>query len=341
MLASDLHVHLDGSLRDGTLVALARDAGLIPATAGDDEFVRRLRFRPGMSLASCLSRFDVTVGLLQTRRALERVAGELVSDCYLDGVRHAEIRFCPALHTREGLSTGDAVTAVLRGAEQGIGEALGSAPEDRMSARVVISVLEGMSEEEADGLVDLAIGFTGVGVVGVDLAGDEALFDAARYARPFSRAKDAGLGVTVHAGESGAAGNVEAAVRILGADRIGHGVGAAADPRTMSLLADRGIAVEVCLSSNLHTGAVESLSAHPLCRFIDAGVPVALATDNRFFSATSLSREYDLAVNETSASPQLVAQSVLTSADAAFLPDDDRSALHELYRSSLGPTRSE
>jgi adenosine deaminase len=341
MLASDLHVHLDGSLRDDTLVALSRDAGLIPATGDGDEFARRLRFRPGMSLSSCLSRFDVTVGLLQTRRALERVARELVCDSYLDGVRHAEIRFCPALHTREGLPEGDALTAVLRGIEQGVGEALASAPADRLSARVVISVLEGMSEEEARALVDLAIGFADLGVVGVDLAGDEALFDAARYARPFARAADAGLGVTVHAGEGGDAGNVAAAVEVLGADRIGHGVGAASHPDTMSLLADRNVAVEVCLSSNLHTGAVESIGAHPLCTLVEAGVPVALATDNRFFSATSLSHEYELAISEAGASPEVVARSVLTGASAAFLPDDDRAALHELYGSSLGPARSE
>lgn len=323
------------------MVALSRDAGLIPATADGNEFARRLRFRPGMSLSSCLSRFDVTVGLLQTRRALERVARELVCDCYLDGVRHTEIRFCPVLHTREGLSRTDALTAVLRGAEQGVGEALASAPADWMSARVVISVLEGMSEEEAGALVDLAIGFADLGVVGVDLAGDEALFDPSRYARSFACAADAGLGVTVHAGEGGDAGNVAAAVGILGADRVGHGVSAASDPGTMSLLADRDVAVEVCLSSNLHTGAVGSLGAHPLCTLVEAGVPVALATDNRFFSGTSLSHEYELAISETGASQELVARSVLTSADAAFLPDEDRAALHELYGSSLGPARSE
>jgi adenosine deaminase len=211
MLASDLHIHLDGSLRDDTLVALSRDAGLIPATADADEFVRRLRFRPGMSLRSCLTRFDITVGLLQTRRALERVARELVCDCYMDGVRHAEIRFCPVLHTRKGLSSDDAVMSVLRGAERGIGEALASAPADRMSTRVIISVLQGMSEEEARELVDLAIGLMDFGVSGVDLAGDEALFDPTRYARSFARAAEAGLGVTVHAGEGGDAGNVAAA----------------------------------------------------------------------------------------------------------------------------------
>ncbi|MFH1690184.1 MAG: adenosine deaminase [Candidatus Eisenbacteria bacterium] len=335
MLASDLHIHLDGSLRDATLIALSREAGLIPSTVDDDGFTRELRFRTGMSLASCLGRFDVTVGLLQTRRALERVARELVCDCYLDGVRHTEIRFCPTLHTREGLSPSDAVMAVVSGTEQGVGEALSGAPGDRMSARVILSVLEGMSEEETGELVDLAIGFADSLVAGVDLAGDEALFDAARHARPFARAADSGLGVTVHAGEEGDAGNVTAAVEILRANRIGHGVSAASDAGVMSLLADRNVAVEVCLSSNLHTGAVESLNAHPLCRLVDAGVPVALATDNRFFSHTTLSQEYELAAAEAGAGQETLARSVLTSADAAFLPSDDRTGLRELYASSL------
>ena len=336
MLASDLHAHLDGSLRSDTLVALAREAGLIPATSGADEFTRGLRFRTGMSLASCLDRFDVTVGLLQTRRALERVARELVCDCYLDGVRHVEIRFCPLLHTREGLSAAEAVTAVVSGTEQGTGEAPSGAPGDLMSARVILSVLEGMSEEQTRELVDLAIGFSDSLVCGVDLAGNEALFDATRHARPFARAADAGLGVTVHAGEEGGASNVTAAVEVLGANRIGHGVAAATDAEVMSLLAIRNVAVEVCLSSNLHTGAVESLAEHPLCRLARAGVPVALATDNRFFSDTTLSHEYELAAAGAGADRDVIARSVLTSADAAFLPGEDRQALRELYVSSLG-----
>jgi adenosine deaminase len=335
MLASDLHIHLDGSLRDETLISLSREAGLIPSTVDGDGFTRELRFRTGMSLASCLGRFDVTVGLLQTRRALERVARELVCDSYLDGVRHVEIRFCPALHTREGLSPGDTVLAVVSGTEQGVDEALSGAPGDRMSARVILSVLEGMSEEEARRLVDLAIGFADSLVAGVDLAGDESLFDAARYARPFARAADAGLGVTVHAGEEGDASNVTVAVEVLRANRIGHGVSAATDAGVMSLLADRNIAVEVCLSSNLHTGAVQSLDTHPLCMLVDAGVPVALATDNRFFSHTTLSQEYELAAAEAGAGRETIARSVLTSADAAFLPSADRAALRALYASSL------
>jgi adenosine deaminase len=340
MLASDLHVHLDGSLRDETLVSLSREAGIVPSSIDDDEFARKLRFRPGMSLRSCLGRFDVTVGLLQTRRALERVACELVCDCYRDGVRHAEVRFCPVLHTREGLSPEDVVKAVLGGLERGTGEAVAGTSDEWMSARAIISVLEGMSEEEAAGLVNLAIGFADSWVAGVDLAGDEALFDAAKYARPLARAADAGLGVTVHAGEGADAANVTAAVEVLGAARIGHGVSAASDQDVMSLLAERNVTVEVCLSSNVHTGAVGSVEEHPFLILAEAGVPVALATDNTFFSSTTLSREYELAAG-AGATPNVIAGAVLASADAAFLPEEDRAALRRLYASSLNPTREQ
>jgi len=341
MLASDLHVHLDGSLRESTLVALAREVGLAPSSDDGSEFARRLRFSPGMSLTSCLSRFEVTVGLLQTKRALERVAAELVADCYLDGVRHAELRFCPALHTREGLSQADAVTAVMSGLQVGTAQATASAPGDRMSAVVVVSVLEGMSEEQTGELVDLAIRFADSGVAGVDLAGDEALFDPERHARPFSRASDAGLGVTVHAGEGGDASNVVAAVEELGANRIGHGVSASTDAGAMALLADRNVAVEICLSSNLHTGAVESLASHPLCVLANAGVPVVLATDNRFFSNTTLSHEYELAGAEAGAGAEILLGSIRTSAEAAFLPNDQRSVLRELYTGSADDSGEE
>jgi adenosine deaminase len=215
-----------------------------------------------------------------------------------------------------------------------MGEAVSGTSGEWMSARAIVSVLEGMSEEEAGELVNLAIGFADSWVAGVDLAGDEALFDASRYARPFARASDAGLGVTVHAGEGSDAANVADAVEVLGADRIGHGVSAASDQGVMALLAERGTTVEVCLSSNVHTGAVESIEEHPFTVLSEAGVPVALATDNTFFSGTTLSREYELAAG-AGASPDVIAGSVLASADAAFLPDDDRAALRRLYASSL------
>lgn len=339
MLASDLHVHLDGSLRAGTLAELGRAAGLWSGGDGPER-VRALSFRTGMSLTSCLARFETTVGLLQSAPALGRAARELVRDCRLDGVRHLEVRLCPLLHTRGGLAPEGVVEAALAGLEEGGARlAAGHGPEWQ-SARLVLSVLEGMGEQEARTIVDLAIRFRDAGVAGVDLAGDESLFDADRVRRPFAAARDHGLGVTVHAGEGHDAAHVDTAVAILGADRIGHGVSAASDARILDLLADRGVTIEVCLTSNVQTGAVASLEEHPLPRMLEAGVPVTLATDNRFFSETTLGREYDIAAETLGIDRDGVERMVTAGAAAAFLPDEDRLTLAELFRASLGPGSS-
>jgi adenosine deaminase len=338
MLASDLHVHLDGSLRERTLLELLRVQGLVPPGIAGAEFVDGLRFRPGMSLRGCLAKFDTVVGVLQTRAALTRAAEELVLDSFLDGVRHVELRLCPPLHTRAGLASGDAIEAVLDGLRTGNERISSGDPEGAVSAGVIVSVLEGMDEGVAADLVELAARHAGAGIVGVDLAGDEALFDAGRYRRPFARAREAGLAVTVHAGEGHDPSHIRAAILELGARRIGHGTSASSDARLLDLIVEREVTIEVCLSSNVHTGAIERLELHPLPRLLERGVRVALATDNRFFSATSLSREYDLAASVLGVSAEGLARMALESASSAFLDDRERARLARLYSESARGT---
>jgi len=335
MLASDLHVHLDGSLRRSTLADLARAQGAWPRGLADDEYAGRLRFRNGMTLSECLGRFEATVGLLQSAGALERVARELVEDSHLDGAHHIEVRLCPPLHTRGALCSDAVVESVLLGLECGAARVAQASPGDRASSRVVVTVLEGMADDDATSLVALAARHAG-GVCGVDLAGNEALFDAARYRRAFSAARDAGLGLTAHAGEGHGPEHIRDAVVELGVRRIGHGTSAARDPAVMALLADRGVTVEVCLSSNVHTGAVDRIDRHPLRAFLANGVRAVLATDNRFFSCTTLSREYDLAREHLGITDGDVAVLVMESARAAFLPEEEKRALAALYAAGLG-----
>lgn len=335
MLAADLHVHLDGSLRADTLTEFARDRGVCPREAGSADLTAGLVFEDGMSLRECLLRFEATVGLLQDGYALERVASELVEDCYSDGVRHAEIRLCPLLHTREGLRPEEALEAVLTGIERAVSALSVDTAAEWMSAGVVVSVLEGMDGDAASLLLDLALSYADRGVLGLDLAGDESLWSADRFEPHFSRAREGGLGVTVHAGEAGEPGHVVDAVRTLGADRIGHGTAAALDPAVLALLSERGVTVECCLTSNVHTGAVAAYEEHPLPRFIEAGVPVVLATDNRFFSQTSLSREYDIAAERLSVRRTDLERMAIESAAASFLSDERRSELERLVDSSI------
>lgn len=335
MLAADLHVHLDGSLRESTLIEFARAQGACPLDVDEKSFLARLTFEPGMTLSSCLGRFGATVGLLQNRRALRRAAEELIQDCYLDGVRHAEIRFCPLLHTRGGMTPAEALEAVIAGLERGAAACTSGTAGEWLSAGVIVSILEGSRAEDVSLLVDLAARHAGSGVVGVDLAGDESLFDAARFERHFARAKGAGLGITVHAGEGHDPSHVIEAVERLGADRIGHGTSAAGDPRATRLLADGGITVECCLSSNLHTGAIGSYAEHPLPVFLEEGVSAVLATDNTFFSATSLSHEYDLAAEHLGLTRGELARMAIDSGRASFLPDDERRGLTDVLVDSV------
>ncbi len=339
MLAADLHVHLDGSLRESTLVELARDQGAWPRGVDERVYLSRLAFEPGMTLSSCLGRFEMTVGLLQSSRLLRRVADELVRDCFTDGVRHAEVRFCPLLHTRGGMAPDDALRAVISGLEQGTAACTSGGSGEWMSAGVIVSVLEGSEDADVSALVDLAVAHAGSGVIGLDLAGDESLFDAGRYAAPFAGAKEAGLGVTVHAGEGNDASHIIQAVERLGADRVGHGTSAVGDPRAMELLRRSGTTIECCLTSNLHTGAIGSYSQHPLPAFLRNGVRAVLATDNRFFSKTSLSKEYDLAAEHLGLTRDELAGMALESARSSFLAEGERRRLVEVIAHSVEAAR--
>lgn len=336
MLASDLHVHIDGSIRPSTLAELAQAHGLCPRGLPADRFVDALRFKPGMTLKSCLGRFDTTVSLLQSSESLRRVAAELVVDGYRDGVRHMEARLCPSLHVRCGLRPEQVLDAALAGIEEGTTAVGGIAPGDRVTAGLIVSILEGMAEEEAESLVDLALRYADRGVLGVDIAGDEDLFDPGRFVRPVGRARDAGLGITVHAGEGHDPSHVRDAVMVLGAQRVGHGTSAGRDSTVQTLLVERGVTLEVCLSSNLHTGAVERIEGHPLKQLADRGVQMALATDNRFFSMTTLSREYDIAQERLGIAPETIKRFVSASATSSFLPDEEKSRLRTLYLGGAG-----
>ena len=288
---TELHVHLDGSLRPETLLELARDSQHEPARRLVGRDPRSLCFQPGWTLPQCLASFADTVAVLQTAEALERVAAELCADLAACGVDYAEVRWCPSLHTELGLGREAAVAAVARGLERGEAAAPGC------QFRQILTVLRSLGVDEARIICRLAADSAVRAVVGVDLAGDETRFPAALFAAPFGELAGLApsLGVTVHAGEGGGAQavrNVRDAVEMLGATRIGHGCAAAADPALLEMLRRRGVAIEVCPTSNVHTGSVPSLRAHPARAFHDAGIVIVPCCDNAFLSQTDTAKEY-------------------------------------------------
>lgn len=266
---ADLHLHLDGSLRRETLYELAEEAGT--EISGD------VAFFVGMGLQSALNRFALTLSLLQSQAAIERVAFEICEDAAMNGVTTLEIRFAPQLH--EGLSLEAAVDAACSGAEGRAG--------------LILCGLYGESPEVLEALVRIAA--SREGVVGIDLAGGPLAghnFAMADYAPAFAAARDAGLGRTVHAGEGRPPHEIGVAIEKLYAQRIGHGTTLLEDGRVLELVLERGVTLEACVTSNLHTGAISSLDAHPLRKWLEKGVQVCICTDNTLFSNVSAPEEY-------------------------------------------------
>lgn len=273
-----MHSHLDGALRPATAEELAERLAL--------DLPRPLRLvapaRVG-SQAEYLRYFDDAVAVLQTEAALERAAYELGVDSAAEGVEYLEVRWAPRLHLRRGLSIDAVIRAVLRG--------LAAAP---LRATAIVCALRQHPVPENVALAKLAGRWAGRGVVGFDLAGDEARCPAAPQRPAFEAARAAGLRLTCHAGEAGPPANVEEALS-LGVERIAHGVRGAEDPQLVERLRREGVVLDLCPTANWRVGAVPQLRAHPLPQLVRAGVRCTISTDSRTVASTTLSREYHLA----------------------------------------------
>lgn len=269
---SDLHRHLDGSLRPETVAELAAERGV--AVPPD------LAFSPAMGLSAALSRFAFTLSLLSEPRAVTRVASEMCEDAAAEGVSTLEIRFAPQLHV------GARLEAIIDAALAGIAGRAGL-------------ILCGLYGEPPTVLTSLvAAAASRPGVVGIDLAGGPGAthsFSMRDYAPAFARAAELGLGRTVHAGEGRPPAEIADAIAILQAQRIGHGTTLLESRAVTDLVLQRGVTIEACLTSNLHTGAIPELRAHPLPRWLDLGIAACVCADNTLLSATCARRELAIA----------------------------------------------
>ncbi|MEP6690003.1 MAG: adenosine deaminase [Gemmatimonadaceae bacterium] len=319
---AELHCHLDGSVRPGTLIELGKEY-VRPMPAADAESLADFMVvRDARHLEDYLARFDITLSVMQRAEALERITYELMEDCAADGVRYLEIRYAPVLNVREGLSLGEAVEAPLR--------AIARAERDHdIIGRVIITALRNMSVDVSLELARLAVSYRDRGVVGFDLAGGEAGNPAAKHAAAFAYAREHDLAVTVHAGEGAGAESVRQAVHVCGANRIGHATHLIDDPSLTAYVSDRRIALEICLTSNVQTRAAADYESHPLRAYYDAGLNVVLNTDNRLMSGTTLTDEYWHAASRLDFTFDELAGVALNGFESAFLPWPARVALLE------------
>lgn len=282
---ADLHVHLDGSLRLETILDLGRRQRVELPSTDPGELRRAMNLGENCgSLVEYLKAFDVTLRVLQEEEALFRAAYELAEDAAAENVRYMEVRYSPMLHTRRGLKLTSVVEAVLAG--------LRAAHDTRgIESVVILCGIRNISAESSLEMAELAVAYKGRGVVGFDLAGAEYDHPAKHHKQAFQLVRDNNINTTIHAGEAYGPESIKQALHVCGAHRIGHGCRLREDGDLLHYINDHRIPLECCPSSNVQTGAVRTLAAHPLKLYFDLGLRVTINTDNRLVTDTTVSRE--------------------------------------------------
>jgi adenosine deaminase len=331
-----LHDHLDGGLRPATVLDIAAQTGYddLPATNADDLATFFRTAAHSGSLVRYLEPFAHTVAVMQTPEALHRVAYECVEDLAADSCVYAEVRFAPELHIDRGLSLDDVVDAVLAGFADG--EKAAAAEGRTVTVRCLVTAMRHAARSRE--IAELAIRFRDKGVVGFDIAGAEAGYPPTRHLDAFEYMRNNNARFTIHAGEAFGLPSIHEAIAFCGADRLGHGVrivdDISEDPdgtfrlgRLASLLRDKRIPLELCPSSNVQTGAVDSIADHPFDRLARLRFRVTVNTDNRLMSDTTMSQEMLRLVEAFGYGWSDLERFTINAMKSAFLPFDERLAI--------------
>ncbi len=296
-----LHDHLDGGVRPQTMIELAAEHGYkgLPTTNVDELAAWIRRGADRLSLPLYLETFAHTVGVMQERDALVRIAAECAEDLAADGIVYAEVRYAPELHQSRGLTLSEIVMAV----EEGF--AIGSKRASDAGRPIVMATLLSAMRQEAKSsdIADLAVKHRDDGVVGFDIAGPEDGFPPSRHLEAFNRIHEANFHTTIHAGEGFGLPSIHEALQYCGAERLGHGVRIVDDivlspdgsyklGRLAAYVRDRRVPLEMCPTSNVHTGAAPSISEHPIALLKRLRFRVTVNTDNRLMSGVKLTDEF-------------------------------------------------
>jgi adenosine deaminase len=325
---TELHCHLDGSLRPATLVELARAYGRDLPETDPDRLRDFMVVDDAQDLVDYLKRFDITLSVMQTSEAIDRIAYELAIDNAAENVRYLETRFSPVLNTRAGLTMHGAVEAALAGLRR-------AEAETGIRTAVIICALRHMSAETSLSLARVAADFRGIGVVAFDLAGPERGFPPSAHREAFRFAARANLGITVHAGEAFGAASIREAVHECRANRIGHGTRLYEDPALLAYVNDFRVPIEICLTSNVQTKVAETFDQHPLGRYFEHGLVVSLATDNRLMSGTTVTEEFWRAHESLGFDWPALCRIAEMGFEAAFLPHAAKLEMLQQVRTEI------
>lgn len=322
-----LHDHLDGGLRVGTVIELAREAGhTLPTTDPDDlgRWFNEGAYRNDLVLY--LETFEHTVGVMQTKDALVRTAAECAEDLANDGIVYAEVRFAPELHIDGGLTLDEVVEAVQEGFR------IGSAGRSIVVGTLLTAMRHAANSSE---IANLALRYREEGVVGFDIAGSEAGNPPTRHLAAFQEIAKASHHITIHAGEAFGLPSIWEALHLCGAERLGHGVrivdditigddGRAHLGHLASFVRDRRVALEMCPTSNVHTGVADSVAEHPIGLLTRLRFRVTVNTDNRLMSNITLSEEIGKLVDAFGYGWDEIEWLTINAMKSAFWPFDDR-----------------
>ena len=311
---TDLHVHLDGSLRMSTIFDLAKQQNVQLPAKNEEELHKLICCdRHCESLVDYLRGFDVTLSVLQTEAALFRVAYELAEDAAKENIRYIEVRYSPALHTQKGLKLTTISDAVIRGLAE-------AEKKFNIKTGVIICGIRNMDPASSLELAKLAIAYKNKGVLGFDLAGAEADYPAKHHKEAFYLALNNNINITVHAGEGYGPESIHQALHYCGTHRIGHGTRLIEDGDLLNYVNDHRIPLEICITSNLQTKSISSLREHPLGFYVDYGLRITLNTDNRLISDTTLTDEYMIAIDELGLDYAEIKNIIINGFKSSFLP---------------------
>jgi len=326
---TDLHVHLDGSVRVETLLELAKKQNIeLPASNNED--LKRI-LTPGLkckNLEDYLRPFDIVLSVLQEEEALYRVAYELAEDAAAENIWYMEVRYSPILHTKKGLKLPMIIDAVLSGLRK-------AEKKYDIKTGVIICGMRNISPESSIMLADLAVAYKNRGVVGFDLAGIEESYPAKHHREAFYRILNNNINTTAHAGEAYGPESIHQAIHYCGAHRIGHGTRLLEDGDLLNYVNDHRIPMEICLTSNIQTKAAPSFEKHPLKFYYDFGLRVTINTDNRMISNTTITKELSLAAQHANLNMNDLKTLIVAGFKSAFLPMREKAIMLNLVNNVL------
>ena len=317
----DLHRHLDGNIRPATIWQLATKNSIVLPTTHFDDFIPHVQIQGSESdLLAFLKKLDWGVAVLKSLDDVKRIAFENVEDAFNAGLHYAELRFSPYyMSMTHNLPIADVVAAVVDGINMGM-----KTFNVKINLIGILSRTFGIKQCQLE--LDALLTHKN-DLVAIDLAGDEYNYPGELFVEHFKQVRDAGLQVTVHAGEAGGAKSVWQAINDLGATRIGHGVATIEDEKLMSYMVNHNIAIESCLTSNFQTGTVKNLAKHPLKAFLDYGIKACLNTDDPAVQGIEIKHEYTVAQQVLKLNDIEIEQLQKNSLDVCFLSEGDKREL--------------